>query len=59
MKLLKIIKCSDPQMWYAELIGDYLPFIREDGDGYWSREPAGYSNLVRREDAQVIDDEHK
>lgn len=58
MTLLKIIKCDDPQMWYSNLVGDYLPLLREDGDGYWSREPAGYLNIVRREDAEVID-EHK
>ena len=54
MKVLVIKKCSDPQMWYADLIGKTVPLLREDADGYWSREPSGHTNIVRREDAEVI-----
>ena len=54
---IKIIKCSDSQLWYANLVGQCVELLWEDTDGYWSREPAGYTNLVRREDAQVMNDE--
>lgn len=54
---LKIINCRDPCMWYAGLVGKTLELLWEDADGYWSREPAGYTNVVRREDAQVVNDE--
>lgn len=57
MKELLIKKCSDPQLWYAELVGQKVELLREDSEGYWSREPAGYLNVVRREDAEVVDDE--
>ena len=57
MKRLLINKCSDPQMWYAGLVGKLVPLLWEDSAGYWSREPAGHTNIVRREDAQVVDDE--
>lgn len=57
MKKLLIKKCSDPQLWYADLVGQEVELLREDRDGYWSREPAGYTNIVRRDDAQVIHDE--
>ncbi|WP_170941722.1 hypothetical protein [Cellvibrio mixtus] len=55
---LFIHKCSDPQLWYADLVGHEVELLREDSDGYWSREPAGYTNIVRREDAEVITDEY-
>lgn len=57
MKQLQIIKCSDPQMWYADLIGERVPLLQENADGFLSREPAGFTNIVKREDAQVVDDE--
>ena len=57
MKKLLIKKCSDPHLWYADLVGQEVELLREDCDGYWSREPAGYTNIVRRDDAQVIHDE--
>lgn len=57
MKKLLIKKCSHPQLWYADLVGQKVELLREDSEGYWSREPRGYTNIVRREDAQVIDDE--
>lgn len=53
MKLF-IHKCSDPQMWYATLVGKYVEFLWEDSEGFWSREPAGYTNVIKRTDAKVI-----
>ena len=55
-KQLRIIKCSDPQLWYANLIGKCVPLLGVDDDGYWSQEPSGYKNIIWQSDAEVIDD---
>lgn len=50
---LRIHHCSDPQLWYARLVGQLWPWaggIWPD-DGYAVREPAGYSNVIRFTDA--------
>ena len=54
MKTLLIIGCTDPLMWYAKLVGQYVVFLREDKDYYWSREQGGYSNIVHKKDALVV-----
>lgn len=55
MKQLFIIQCPDSLMWYADKVGQLVPFHRDGGDCWWSREPAGYVNIVRREDAQLVE----
>ena len=57
MQLL-IKKCSDSMLWYRDLVGQTVPMIKEVDEGYLSREPAGYTNIVRREDAEVITNEN-
>lgn len=54
IEVLLIKKCSDSMLWYAGLVGEYVPFIRRERDCYISREPAGYTNIVRLEDAEVV-----
>lgn len=54
MRKLKIIGCSDGHMWYAGLVGQLVPLLREEHDIYLSREPAGYSNVVRKGDARPV-----
>lgn len=56
MQLL-IKKCSDSMLWYRDLVGQTVPMIKEVDEGYLSREPAGYTNIVRREDAEVLTNE--
>lgn len=56
MQLL-IKKCSDSMLWYRDLVGQKVPMIKEVDEGYLSREPAGYTNIVRREDAEVVTNE--
>lgn len=58
MKLLLITSCIDSSMWYAEKIGQYIPFLWEEEDYYWSREDAGYKNIVKKCDAVVFEKEH-
>ncbi|WP_345969610.1 hypothetical protein WCX72_09805 [Sulfurimonas sp. HSL1-6] len=57
MKQIRIISCSDPMMWYADHIGEIFPLIREEGGSYLTREPAGYTNVVRLADAEIVEDE--
>ena len=56
MKQLRIIKCNDPLMWYAGMVGQYVPYLGEwRGEGYKSREPAGFINIVRFDDAEIVE----
>lgn len=54
MRKLKIVGCTDPMMWYAGLVGQVVPLVREESDIYLSREPAGFSNIVRKRDAKPV-----
>jgi len=55
-RVLLILKCDDPLMWYANLIDKQVPYLGEwKSEGrYKSREPAGYINVVKFGDARVI-----
>jgi len=58
MKALKIISCSDRMMWYRNKVGEVVTLAKPehaDPDIYWSREPAGYLNIVKKRDAEVIE----
>ncbi|MGA7204674.1 MAG: hypothetical protein WBX27_08605 [Specibacter sp.] len=41
-------------MWYAGMVGQLVPLLREESDVYLSREPAGYTNIVRKTDAKAV-----
>lgn len=53
---LKIVQCSDFQLWYREHVGQEFPLLREYDDCYMSREPEGFANIVRKEDAVILKD---
>jgi len=53
---LKIVDCHDSLMWYAKHIGECFPFVRMVEEGFMSREPAGYLNIVRYYDAILLDE---
>ena len=57
MKKLLIKQCNDPMMWYANKIGKTVEFLGASGvEGiYWSREDAGYKNIVKMEDAEIVE----
>jgi hypothetical protein len=42
-------------MWYHNKVGETVQLVREYEDCYMSREPAGYLNVVRLQDAQVVE----
>jgi len=53
--VLRIDRCSDPLMWYRDLVGTLVDYRGRDADVYWSREPAGYTNIVRPDDATLLE----
>ena len=55
-KVLLIKSCTDPHLWYAKLIGHKVPFLGSWPEGWKSREQSGYVNIIRFEDAEIIDD---
>ena len=55
--MIKIIKSDSEYNWYHNLVGYYLPLVREESDCYLSRDVAGYIRKVNKEDAEVVFDE--
>lgn len=55
MKALKIVDCHDCLMWYNKRVGQVVPFVREYPEDYMSLEPAGYTNIVHKYDAELIE----
>lgn len=55
MRELVITQCPDPLMWYAALINQSVPLVREEHDCYLSREPSGCINIVRKTDAEIVE----
>ncbi|WP_439861617.1 hypothetical protein [Pseudomonas sp. MBLB4136] len=51
---LLITGCRDPLMWYADLVGQRVPLVRIEADCYLSREPAGWTNMVYKTDAEIV-----
>ena len=58
-KMLKVNQCSDPSLWYRGKIGQLIPYLSEDMDRrgpiFWSREDAGYKNIVFQSDAEIVE----
>ena len=55
MQMLKIIKCSDPIRWYANLIGQTVPYVGDSMCEYMSQDRVGCVNYVQYEDAELVD----
>ena len=55
MKKLLIKQCPDGMRWYRNHVGQTVPFLKDVGDEYKSREPAGYINFVQYEDADIVE----
>jgi hypothetical protein len=58
-KMLKVNQCSDSLLWYKNKVGHLIPFLGEDQDRrgpiFWSREDAGYKNIVFQRDAEIVE----
>lgn len=55
-KKLLITKCTDKLMWYADKVGQTVPYLGEKYGYYTSRESAGWVNVVNMDDAVVVGD---
>ncbi len=58
-KMLKVNQCSDSLLWYRSKVGQLIPYLGEDEDRrgpiFWSREDAGYKNIVFQSDAEIVE----
>lgn len=50
---LRITQCSDSALWYKDLVGSVVPLLAVESDCYLSREPSGYTNIVKLEDGVI------
>ena len=41
--------------WYRGLIGQTVPYLRDVGNEWKSREPAGYVNFVQYDDGEIVE----
>ena len=57
--MLKVNQCSDSLLWYNKKVGQLIPYLGEDEDRrgpiFWSREDAGYKNIVFQCDAEIVE----
>ena len=53
--MLRINRCSDPHLWYAGKVGWLVPFVCSGIAEWWSREDAGHLNIVRLDDADLVE----
>lgn len=55
-QVLRIDRCPDRLMWYREHVGYLVDYRGPDGPNFYlSREDAGYTNIVRRTDATLLE----
>lgn len=54
VRLLKVMRCQDAMMWYAPLVGEYVPCLGLDHGEWRSRQPSGYSNFIAQDNARVV-----
>jgi hypothetical protein len=43
-------------MWYRNHTGKEVPYLGKEDNYYWSREDAGWKNIVLQKDAEIIKD---
>ncbi|MDH1551014.1 hypothetical protein [Pseudomonas juntendi] len=55
MIALRIIACGNRTWWYRDLVGKVVPLVRHISEGYLSREPEGYTNVVKGHEAEIIE----
>lgn len=53
VRVLRITGCKDPLMWYADKVGQHVPYVGRWPEAYVSREPSGYINRVEFSDAHT------
>lgn len=55
MKKILIKQCNDPLMWYANKVGQEVVYLKEYGREYISREDSGLTNMILKEDAEIVE----
>ena len=55
VKRLLIIQCPDPLMWYADKIGQTVPYLGSKYGTHTSREDSGFINIVKESDSEMIE----
>lgn len=53
--MLRINRCSAPHLWYVGKVGQLVPFVQAGIAEWWSREDAGHLNIVRLDDADLVE----
>lgn len=53
--MLRINRCGDEHLWYAGNVGQLVPYVRTGIAEWWSREDAGHLNVVRLDDADLVE----
>lgn len=54
LRLLKVTACQDGLMWYAKMVGEYVPCLGLEHGEWKSRTPTGYSNFIAEDNARVV-----
>lgn len=55
VKAIKILRCSDPTLWYSNHIGCNVPLLQEYEEDYLARDSSGLSNNVKKCDCIIVD----
>ena len=57
MLAIKIKQCLDQQRWYADMIGQTVPYhgVVYNPLEYRSRDPNGFVNFVQPEDSEIVE----
>lgn len=53
-KMVIIKSTSDPHLWYTPYVGMTWEVIGEEEDVYWAKDPAGYKNIIYKEDCELV-----
>ena len=59
-KQLRIKSCQSTRLWYAGMVGQVVPMVKQDSNGYWATEHHEYGsspNIILFQDAEVIEDD--
>jgi len=52
--MIMILECRDSLRWYADKIGEMVPYLGDTGDEFKSREDSGCVNFVQYHDCVIV-----
>lgn len=53
VRMLKVTACQDGLVWYAKMVGEYVPCLGLEHGEWKSRAPSGYTNFIPENNARV------